>query len=119
MPVENDPALEAAQAESETGHRVRVVDVDDVVFVLVLLEPGYHLRGNHRGGQFPPGLDADHASVSIQMDDFILLEFSAEHVTVNPACGQTAREIPHDFFHATPDGVELTELEYFHPAPTA
>ena len=119
MPMEDDATLVAAQPQGQTGHRVRMMDVDDVVFPLVFPQPGDHLGSDHRGGFFHPGLAADDAAMLVQVDDFVLLELRAEHVTVDPAGGQAAREIPHDFFHATPDGVELTELEYLHRSTTA
>ena len=124
VPMENYASFVTTQPESQRGHRVRMVDVDDVVLRRMLAQPSDHDRRDDRSGFFRNSSDADHPAVRSQADlitvrclpgyvyvlrfDRFVREDSAEHVTGDTSFGQADGEVPHDLLYASVNRVELT-----------
>jgi len=110
MPMKDDLALVSRQHQCQSNHRIRMVDMDDIIAVADLPEPADNLKREGRSSGLDEGAARKHAGMVIQDDRMALAWFGyrAEHVTINPTAGETGHEVVHYFFNATQYRVELT-----------
>ena len=115
MPMQEDPALVPGQPQRQCRHRVRMVDVDDVIVPAPPAQFRYHCRAQHCAGHFSDGVAENEVRIVIDLlHPGRPFRCGAHHITAYPERRYASGKVIHHFLDATPHGVEFSKLEDSH-----
>ena len=115
MPMQEDPALVPGQPQRQCRHRVRMVDVDDVIVPAPPAQFRYHCRAQHCAGHFSDGVAENEIRIVIDLlHPGRPFRCGTHHITAYPERRYASGKVIHHFLDATPHGVEFSKLEDSH-----